>query len=92
MMDTKAQVPQVQAGEAIDEILCSVMPNLAIPDVAPTDPNMDTEWLYDRVNIKIASTNSLQSCKQDNISLDIHQQDTQTQIKLFEPWLCLSDP
>merc|ERR1712240_632147 len=43
MMDTEAQVPQVQAGEAIDEILHSVMPNLAIPDVAPTDPDMDTE-------------------------------------------------
>ena len=84
MMDTEAQIPQVQAGEAIDETLSSVMPNLAIPDVAPTDPNMDTEWLYDRVNITIASTNSLQGCKQDNISPDIYQQDTQTQIKTVE--------
>ena len=43
MMDTEAQVHQVQAGEAIDENLCSVMQNLAIPDVAPVDSDMDTE-------------------------------------------------
>ena len=43
MMDTEAQVNQVQAGEAIDENLCSVMQNLAIPDVAPVDSDMDTE-------------------------------------------------
>merc|ERR1712240_897464 len=43
MMNTEVQIPQVQAGDAIDEILSSVRPKLAIPDVAPTDPNMDTE-------------------------------------------------
>ena len=43
MMNTEVQIPQVRAGEAIDETLSSVRPKSAIPDVAPTDPNMDTE-------------------------------------------------
>ena len=43
MMDTEAQVHQVQAGEAADENLCSIMQNLAIPDAEPVDSDMDTE-------------------------------------------------
>ena len=42
-MDTEAQIHQVQAVEAADESLCSIMQNLAIPDVEPVDSAMDTE-------------------------------------------------
>ena len=43
MMETEAQVNQIQASEAIDENLCSVMQNLAIPDAAPIDSDADTQ-------------------------------------------------
>ena len=43
VMDTEAQVHQVQAVEVADESLCSIMQNLAIPDVEPVDSDMDTE-------------------------------------------------
>ena len=43
MMETKAQVNQIQASEATDENLCSVMQNLAIPDAAPIDSDADTQ-------------------------------------------------
>ena len=43
MMETEAQVNHVQASEATDENLCTVMQNLAIPDVAPIDPDADDQ-------------------------------------------------
>ena len=42
-MDTEAQVHQVQAVEAEDESLCSIMQNLAFSDFEPVDAAMDTE-------------------------------------------------
>ena len=43
MMETEAQVNQIQASEATDENLCSVMQNLAIPDAAPIDSDADAQ-------------------------------------------------
>merc|ERR1712089_95746 len=42
-MDTEAQIHQVQAVEAADESLRSIMQNLAISDFEPVDSDMDTE-------------------------------------------------
>ena len=42
-MDTEAQIHQVQAVEAADESLCSIMQNLAISDFEPVDSAIDTE-------------------------------------------------
>merc|ERR1711867_400459 len=43
MMDTEAQVHQLQAVEASDENLSSIMQNLAISDFEPVDLTIDTE-------------------------------------------------
>ena len=86
MMDTDAQVHQVQAVEAADENLCSIMQNLAIPDVEPVNSDMDTEWLYDGINVTIASTTSSQECKQYNFSPNNSQHDARTQDQAFEPF------
>ena len=43
IMNPEVQIPKVQASEAIDEIVNSIKPKLEIPDVAPTDQNMDTK-------------------------------------------------
>ena len=42
-MDTEAQIHQVQAVEAADENLSSIMQNLAISDFEPVDSTMDTD-------------------------------------------------
>ena len=42
-MDTEAQIHQVQAVEAADESLCSIMQNLAISDFEPVDPAIGTK-------------------------------------------------
>jgi len=43
MMETEAQVNHVQTSEATDETLCTVMQNLAIPDVTPINPDEDEQ-------------------------------------------------
>ena len=42
-METEAQVNHIQASEATDENLCTVMQNLAIPDAAPIDSDADAQ-------------------------------------------------
>ena len=42
-INTKAQIHQVQAVDAEDESLCSIMQNLAFSDFEPVDAAMDTE-------------------------------------------------
>ena len=85
MMETEAQVNQIQASEAIDENLCSVMQNLAIPDAAPIDSDADAQWLYDGINVTILSTTSSPECTQNNRSPDNSQQGSQKHDKAFEP-------
>ena len=43
IMKPEVQIPKVQASEAIDEIVNSIKSSSEIPDVAPTDQNMDTK-------------------------------------------------
>ena len=42
IMKPEVQIPKVQASEAIDEIVNSIKSSSEIPDVVPTDQNMNT--------------------------------------------------
>ena len=43
IMKPEVQIPKVQASEAIDEIVNSIKSSSEIPDVTPTDQNVDTK-------------------------------------------------